>query len=576
MRFKETTGTFRLYAVTGTNTIAFAIDCDESAMENLLGFTVEKEYIDKDDKHIRVTVMGFKVFSERIANPTPGALYSTYDNPIQSFTWEDFSAYPDRDYTYHFTPLYGDPLNIERRQSCSINVKTEPDWKEDDHSIFFNRGVASSQAYASKFGNKSPDEIVDGKAYKWLSRGLKEAIISFINRSVNGDHIYGCFYEFRHDEILNTFREAADRGVKIDIIYDGKDNGHIDSKTGDWVESFPKTDNEEAIIRAKLDQNPNIMIKARERNKSYLCHNKFMVLVKNEETPSMVWTGSTNISKGGIFGQTNVGHAIEDKKIATDFVNYWKKLIEDPDSKTIKETNETIHEDISSVNAIPDGLTVILSPRSKIDILQFYADLLDSAKECACITLAFGVHKFFENALADNNTNSALTFLLLEKDDPDISDYIYKNNIVKAVGSNIQDNSIFKWVKETNTAALGLNTHVMYVHTKFLLKDPLSKVPVVVTGSANFSEAATETNDENMIIIKGNTRVADIYFTEFMRIFNHYYFRWIIKKMNEKGITQIENPAFLTSDYIKWTSQYKHNKYKQKRIDIFKNMYIVP
>jgi len=574
MRFKKTNGTFRLYAVTGTNTIAFAIDCKEDAMTNLLGFTVEKQYKDPDNKDVRVTVMGFKVFKERIENPVPGALYSTYDNPIQSFTWEDFSAYPDREYTYHFTPLYDNPLNIRRGKTYSIEVKTEPAWMDNQHSVFFNRGVASSQAYAVKFGNKNPDDVPDGKAYDWLSRGLKEAIITFIGKAQKDDHLYGCFYEFRNDEILTKFREAAERGVKIEIIFDAKDNGHTDNKTGKWVDSFPKKENEDAIKRAQLDTNPNITLIPRQRNKSYLCHNKFMVLVKDK--PTMVWTGSTNLSKGGIFGQTNVGHALEDEKAATDYLTYWNKLKDDPDSKTIKDADELIHKDIMAVSKIPAGLTCILSPRKKDDILKLYATLLDSAKDCACITLAFGVHKYFEEALSDNTTANALTFLLLEKDDPDISDYIYKNNIVKAVGSYIQDNSVYKWVKETNTAALGLNTHVMYVHTKFMLVDPLGGEPVIVTGSANFSEAATETNDENMIILKGKEykRVADIYFTEFMRIFNHYYFRWIVRKMLEKGVTDLENPAFLTSDYKKWTDQYRHGKYKRRRIDIFKDMII--
>jgi phosphatidylserine/phosphatidylglycerophosphate/cardiolipin synthase-like enzyme len=574
MRFKKTNGTFRLYAVTGTNTIAFAIDCDEDAMTNLLGFTVEKAYKDKDNKDVRVTVMGFKVFKERIENPVPGALYSTYDNPIQSFTWEDFSAYPDREYTYHFTPLYDDPLNIRRGKTCSIDIKTEPAWLDKNHNVFFNRGAASSQAYAVKFGNKNPDQIPDGKAYDWLSRGLKEAIISFIGKALKDDHLYCCFYEFRNDEVLNKFREAADRGVKIDIIYDAKDNEHIDSKTGKMVDSFPKKENEEAIIRANLKGHKNITLIPRERNKSYLCHNKFMVLVKDK--PCMVWTGSTNISKGGIFGQTNVGHALEDENAASDYLTYWNKLKEDPDGKTIKEANELIHKDIPSVPKIPQGVTCILSPRKKLDTLKLYATLLDSAKDCACITLAFGVHQYFEQALSDNTTANALTFLLLEKDDPDISDYIYKNNIVKSVGSYIQNNSVFKWVKETNTAAIGLNTHVMYVHTKFMLVDPLSKVPVIVTGSANFSEAATDTNDENMLIIKGEEfkRVADIYFTEFLRIFNHYYYRWIVKKMLEKGTTALENPAFLKADYKEWTDQYKKGKYKRRRIEIFKNMNI--
>ena len=58
-----------------------------------------------------------------------------------------------------------------------------------------------------------------------------------------------------------------------------------------------------------------------------------------------------------------------------------------------------------------------------------------------------------------------------------------------------------------------------------MLADPLSDNPVVVTGSANFSEASTETNDENMLVIEDNKRVADIYLGEYMRLYSHYAFR---------------------------------------------------
>jgi len=81
---------------------------------------------------------------------------------------------------------------------------------------------------------------------------------------------------------------------------------------------------------------------------------------------------------------------------------------------------------------------------------------------------------------------------------------------------------------------------------KFLLMDPLGDDPIVVTGSANFSEASTNDNDENMLLIRGNQRVADIYFTEFNRLFNHYYFRSINEALNGNG-----NAGGLTSSLLK-------------------------
>jgi phosphatidylserine/phosphatidylglycerophosphate/cardiolipin synthase-like enzyme len=68
-----------------------------------------------------------------------------------------------------------------------------------------------------------------------------------------------------------------------------------------------------------------------------------------------------------------------------------------------------------------------------------------------------------------------------------------------------------------------------------MLVDPLSEDPTVVTGSANFSDASTSTNDENMIVIEGNKRVADIYFGEYMRLYSHYAFREAVKIFLDKN-----------------------------------------
>jgi phosphatidylserine/phosphatidylglycerophosphate/cardiolipin synthase-like enzyme len=57
----------------------------------------------------------------------------------------------------------------------------------------------------------------------------------------------------------------------------------------------------------------------------------------------------------------------------------------------------------------------------------------------------------------------------------------------------------------------------------------------VVTGSANFSKASTDTNDENMIVIRNDQRVADIYMGEFMRTFSHYAFREAVARWEAQG-----------------------------------------
>ncbi len=58
-----------------------------------------------------------------------------------------------------------------------------------------------------------------------------------------------------------------------------------------------------------------------------------------------------------------------------------------------------------------------------------------------------------------------------------------------------------------------------------MLLDALSDDPIVVSGSANFSAASTTDNDENMVVVRGDTELADMYIGEFMRLFAHFYFR---------------------------------------------------
>lgn len=90
-----------------------------------------------------------------------------------------------------------------------------------------------------------------------------------------------------------------------------------------------------------------------------------------------------------------------------------------------------------------------------------------------------------------------------------------------------------------------ISSFVYYTHGKYMLVDPLSDDPLVITGSANFSDASTKNNDENMIIIRGDKRVADIYLGEFMRLWQHYRFRYIVNKLAGQNGDKGYEPNYL-------------------------------
>jgi phosphatidylserine/phosphatidylglycerophosphate/cardiolipin synthase-like enzyme len=176
---------------------------------------------------------------------------------------------------------------------------------------------------------------------------------------------------------------------------------------------------------------------------------------------------------------------------------------------------------------------VLFSPRKSLTALDWYADLAINALDGLFMTFAFGINDTFVNVY--RNGLSPLRMALLEKKtrpmqagpeldaaEQTIRDLRNMPENVFAIGDFIRTNQIDGWVQESLS---DLNSHVRYVHNKFMLIDPLSDDPIIICGSANFSDASTNRNDENMVVIRGNQRAADIYLGEFMRLYSHHAFR---------------------------------------------------
>ncbi len=592
VKSKKSSG-YTIYAVSGTNTVSFAIDFKDAVTDGLLGFAVERINHSTGERKF---LDGYKVFKSIIPNPNKNTIANTYAHPIQSFVWDDFACYDNTTYEYLFYPLKGTPKHLDRSaRPIKLTITTEKLFDGGKHDIFFNRGVASSQAYSKKFFNLTPDKIANPQmqkeAFNWLSRQLDDAILRFINNAKSGETLLGCFYEFHYMPILNAFKKAIDRGVHVRIIVDAKKNESTD-KNGKFHESFPREANLSALKAAKISivkSKKNVILRQAKTNT--IQHNKFIVLLDKKENAQEVWTGSTNISMGGIHGQTNVGHWVRNVKAAKQYVQYWNILSKDPGSKdnddrsAALKKNNALKKDIEDLQAnikftdwsdIPDGVTAIFSPRSGNDILETYVSMFDRAESMSCITLAFGINKLFKDYLVDNTNSDHISFMLLEKEDKPnqrsktpFRPIGAKQNVYKSFGAYIEDD-LYQWTRETSTIGLRLNTHVAYIHSKFLLVDPLSDDPVVVTGSANFSEASTNDNDENMMIIRGDKRVADIYFTEFNRLFNHYYFRSVYKNAKEHKRNDAGSLELLPNDT--WLKKYESGKFRYKRVEMFTKM----
>jgi phosphatidylserine/phosphatidylglycerophosphate/cardiolipin synthase-like enzyme len=291
--------------------------------------------------------------------------------------------------------------------------------------------------------------------------------------------------------------------------------------------------------------------------RSGIRHNKFIVLIHKDQ-PVAVWTGSTNISAGGIFGHSNVGHAIWDNCIAQRYLDFWERLANPKVTlKPLLKANLEAEPTPAEKSAPPaDRILTLFSPRDvkdkqgKVKTLDWYADLMNSAQRVVCMTFAFNLDQVFEDVL--EQAGQTLRYAVFDKDvSGNVKTKIKQiSNTVIAAGAKLKKGDLEHFLGENLT---GFNKN-LYIHDKFMLVDPLGADPIIVSGSANFSGPSQYNNDENMVVIRGNTRVSDIYFGEFMRVFDHLYARYIVEQLTNQG-SQDPNAGYLKENAQDWVPQ---------------------
>ncbi len=510
----------------------------------LMGFAIEREEWADGVIIERYFLRGTKRFKNKDQGLPPGTPVPTSEHPIQSFQWGDYTAKPGTTYRYRVVPAYGSSklLQLDDESATTVEITTESEVDRSrtaravGHDIHFNRGVAGSQAYARKFGRRKPDESEpDSNQMQWLSRGLFEALLGFIGRAAGADArdytLRGMFYEFRYLPVGRAFAAARKAGADVAIRYE--------------AQSY-RDENEAMIEKARIKA-----ICKPQKPRGGIRHNKFIVLAYKGR-PIAVWTGSTNLSAGGIFGHSNVGHIVWDEGIAQRYLDYWTALAAPDVTRAPLVRDALAIEPTPAKTDLPpaDRVLTLFSPRDEKATrrtLNWYAHLMGSAKRILCMTFAFGLDDMFRDVLlrADPTLRYAVFDDRLSADVEHQIDLV--SNTVIASGAKLDSGDLENFLGEKLT---GFNRNA-YIHDKFMLIDPLGDDPIVITGSANFSAASQVANDENMLVIRGDMRVADIYFGEFLRIFDHLYTRYIVRRIKESEASD-PDAGYLKENASQW------------------------
>lgn len=495
--------------IAGTYVVLLAFNCTKAYRRGLLGFGIQRK--DHDNGEV-IWLRGLKKFD--LPGSDEGDDVSTRHHPIQKFHWGDYTTKPGRSYTYSVHAFKGAPDALEAVEVIDVKVTCEMPERvgANGHAVHFNRSAAASQAFSRRFPGLPAGDVEDPAARTWLSRGLEEALIAFIDSAKPGEGLHLFLYEFEKQEYFEALQRAKNRGVRLEILFDSI--LHKDTKTGALDGPSKKS---KPLIKA---YDLRDVSKGRDGDGINISHNKFMVLTSTQGKPKSVWTGSTNFTDSGVYGQTNVGHAVADPKLAGIYLNWHQAIWNAPDDSAKESRVAAMGLTTVPTNAAT-GTTLVLSPRKTTEAVTACASLVSGAKRMVCFTAPFELHDDLETALAGT---PAQVFGLLNKngvvgqalrDAP--------NTQLAAAGALNQKSVLEAW--QGKLLQESMQHSGVYIHSKIILVDPLSDQPVVITGSANFSNNSSKNNDENQLFIFGETEVADVYLGEFMRMFDHYYFR---------------------------------------------------
>jgi phosphatidylserine/phosphatidylglycerophosphate/cardiolipin synthase-like enzyme len=477
--------------------------------------------------------------------------------PVQKFEWKDLTAERGKTYSYRIVPVAGDPSSggklpeIANRDLLAGPATLTP--KRGSFASYFNRGILSTQFLS----HAVPPGPSGAPNYKVLTNRIDqpgdplrtalagqilEGLQSLLARSeAEGGAVYAALYELTDPELVQLLLKNKDR---LHLIL---------SNTG--------TDDKENQPGRQALHDAGVDIIDRFVPSGHIGHNKFMIYQDGNNAPQSVLLGSTNWTDTAICAQANNTLIVDSPELAKTYMRYWERLKDDTDQAQAKQgpslrdadahagaVDIAIDEGKASVWFAPNTPQARKSHPGANETtppdLQQVFELMDKAQQ-AILFLVFqpGSPSIVDKAIELANRRPDL-FVRGAATDPKAAQ-TFNTLLIHRAGedpvevvpaSAISDQFAF-WQHELLKA--GPDAHAI-IHDKIVVIDPMSEDCVVITGSHNLGYRASYNNDENLLIVRGHTALAQAYAVHVLDIYDHYRFRFIIQKQGTQAFSGLE------------------------------------
>ncbi len=388
-----------------------------------------------------------------------------------------------------------------------------------------------------------------------------------------GSRLKMALYELWDEELVELIAARKD---SIDLILT---NSSKDKANGEW-------DHGNHLMRELLGEIMGPAKIDRMFNNNHIGHNKFVVFEDASGKPKAVLTGSTNWTPTGLAGQSNNAMLIENQAIASAYHDYWNDLYADtanmhlPEPLTASSSNvqgqvlRTENAKNRTETTLTDGtkMTLWRAPNTHAktkgheappDLAEIY-DLIGKARDALFFAVFLpsqsGKTSVIEEAIRIGSSRKDMivygavsdvmampNYVPPDKTDPTHAQHrqpaIYDKgevHVVRAVALN-KDDVVGSFEAELLTIGKAI------IHDKIVVIDPLSPDCTVIMGSHNLGFKASYENDENLLIIRGNQRLAEAYMTHVMDVYDHYRFRALQRQMKDNN-QAIDGGILVTDD----------------------------
>jgi phosphatidylserine/phosphatidylglycerophosphate/cardiolipin synthase-like enzyme len=448
--------------------------------------------------------------------------------------WTDFLARSGQTVRYRVVPMVGAAGNLRP------DLAHASDWTpsirlgnvaSSGFEASFNRGVVASQWLARRLrnlpGNSSSAklrtvmETIGHPLRNFLAGEARDALLSFVDeaRRYPNRRLYAALFELEDPELVKALKGVAGQ---LHLVLA---NGAVKKKGQDENADARKT------LRA---EGADVLDRLIAPNR--LGHNKFVVLTDSRGDPMAVLTGSTNWASTGLCTQSNNVLVVRDRTVAAWYRDAWDRL-----AAAGSETPQTLVAANSKRQSI--GLdqgrrvTAWLTPVADRVDLADASRLIDRASQGILFMMfipgpvgtllntilargdpaspTYDGDLYVHGVLNQNPGTTKNPVVLFHRGEPSRLSY----DVVLPAAVTDKDPLRF-WVPELRKLD---KTHAM-VHSKVIVIDPFGTSPVVMTGSHNLGPKASGTNDDNLIIVEGDRRLAEAYAVTLAAI--HGQYRW--------------------------------------------------